>query len=99
MKKATGKVIKAFRKHLSYTQEFVAEKLNVTTETIANIENGRVSVDIQRLYELSLIFRVPLKDMVTLASEVFENGDEKGLKTAVGYIRSAKLYLELVGQH
>ena len=89
MKKATGKVIKAFRQHLNYTQEFVAKKLNVTVETLANIENGRVSVDIERLQELSFIFQVPLKDMVILASEVFANGNEKGLTTAVEYIRNA----------
>ncbi len=83
MKTATGKVVKAFRKHLNYKQEFVAKKLNVTVATIANIENGRVSVDIEKLYYLSLIFRIPLKDMVTLASEIFEKGSEEGLKNAI----------------
>ncbi|SOD19685.1 helix-turn-helix transcriptional regulator [Pedobacter xixiisoli] len=87
MKTTIGKVIKAFRKHLNYKQEYVAKKLNVTVATIANIENGRVSVDIEKLYQLSLIFNIPLKDMIGLAAEIFEKGNEEGLSYAVSYLR------------
>ncbi len=87
MKKAVGKVIKAFREHLSYKQEFVAKKLNVTVATLANIENGRVSIDIVKLHKLSLIFKVPLKDIITLASEIFEKGSDDGLRFAIAYMR------------
>ena len=94
MKKATGQVIKAFRKHLNYTQEFVAKQLNITVETMANIENGRVSIDIQRLYELSHIFKIPLKDLVTLASEILEKGNDEGLVPAVKYLKQINQELE-----
>ncbi|WP_461788750.1 helix-turn-helix transcriptional regulator [Pedobacter sp.] len=88
MKKAVGKVIKAFREHLNYKQEFVAKKLNVTVATLANIENGRVSIDIMKLHKLSIIFKVPLRDIVTLASEIFEKGSDEGLRFAVAYMRN-----------
>lgn len=87
MKTATGIVIRAFRRHLNYKQEYVAKKLNVTAATIANIEHGRVSVDIEKLYQLSIIFGIPLKDMVALASEVFEKGPEEGLNCIVDYLQ------------
>lgn len=62
MKTATGKVIKTFRNHFGYTQQFVADKLNITTATLANLENGRVSLDIEKLYNLAKVFEVPIKD-------------------------------------
>jgi transcriptional regulator with XRE-family HTH domain len=88
MKKATGKVIRAFREHLGYKQEFVAHKLSTTVATLRNIENGRVSADLEKLYKLSLIFQVPIRDLLSLAIEIFENGnDESGLKGAVQMLR------------
>lgn len=95
MKKAVGKVIKSFRQHLNYTQEFVATKLNVTVATLANIENGRVSVDIVKLHKLSIIFEVHVKDIVTLASEIFEKGNDEGLAFAVAYMRYGALNRKL----
>lgn len=97
MHKATGKVIKAFRRHLNYTQEFVAKNLNVTKETIANIENGRVSVDIKRLYQISILFKVSLVHIVSLASEILEKGNDDGLANAIRYLRHFNIELELAG--
>jgi transcriptional regulator with XRE-family HTH domain len=99
MKKAVGKVIKAFRQHLNYKQEFVAKKLNVTVATLANIENGRVSVDIVKLHKLSMILKVHLKDIVALASEILEKDNDEGLKFAVAYFRygSGDIDLDLAG--
>lgn len=86
MKKETGIVIRAFRKYQNYTQYFVANKLNVTVETIANIENGRVSIDIERLYKLSFIFGVQIRDLMALIAEIFEKGSDIGVTTAVKYL-------------
>lgn len=86
MKKAIGLVIKAFRKYLNYKQEYIASQLNVTVATLANIENGRVGIDIEKLYQLSLILGVQVKDMVTLAAEIFEKGNDVGINSAVKYL-------------
>ena len=83
MKKATGMVIKAVRKHLNYKQEFVANKLNITVESFANIENGRVGIELEKLHRLCLLFRCPMRIMVQLIYEVFEKGSDEGLINAI----------------
>lgn len=83
MKTATGKVIKAIRQHLGYTQNFVADKLNITTATLANIENGRVSIDLEKLYQLCLLFKLPMRIMIQLIYEIHEKGSDEGLANAV----------------
>lgn len=90
MKKSTGKVIKAFRKHLSYTQEHVADKLNITVATLANIENGRVGIDIEKLYLASYVFKIPVSDLLTLIIEIFEKGNDNGLTSAVQQLRTIR---------
>ncbi|MFI5451334.1 helix-turn-helix transcriptional regulator [Pedobacter sp. UC225_61] len=87
MKRATGKVIKAFRKHLNYKQEFVAKKINITTETLANIENGRVGIDLEKLYLISLLFKVPAREILSLILEIFDKGNDEGLASAVKQLR------------
>ncbi|WAC42014.1 helix-turn-helix transcriptional regulator [Pedobacter sp. SL55] len=87
MKIASGKVIKAIRLHLSYTQKFVANHLNITITTLANIENGRVSLDIEKLYHLSLLYRMPARDILELIIEIHEKGNEEGLVSAIRQLR------------
>ncbi|MFN0255147.1 helix-turn-helix domain-containing protein [Pedobacter ureilyticus] len=88
MKIASGKVIKAIRLHLGYTQKFVANHLNITITTLANIENGRVSLDIEKLYHLSLLYRMPARDILELIIEIHEKGNEEGLVSAIRQLRS-----------
>lgn len=87
MKTATGKVIKAFRKHLNYKQDFVAKKINITPETLANIENGRVGIDLEKLYLISLLLKVPAREILSLILEIFEKGNDEGLTSAVKQLR------------
>ncbi len=83
MKTATGKVIKAFRKHLNYKQDFVSKKLNITPTTLANIENGRVGIDMEKLYLLGKIFCVPPNTIFELSIEVYESNTDDWLDNAV----------------
>lgn len=87
MKTATGKVIKAFRNHVGYTQQFVADKLNITTATLANLENGRVSLEIEKLYNLAKVFEVPSRVILDLAIEIYENKDDSRLGNVLKHIR------------
>lgn len=83
MKTATGKVIKAFRKHFNYKQETLANKLNITITTLANIENGRAGIDTEKLYRLGLLFGISAGDILKLIIEIFENGNEEALNSAL----------------
>lgn len=87
MKTATGKVIKAFRKHLGYTQEFVAKEINVTTRTIENIESGKVSADVDKLQKIAKLFKIRSGLILELATEIVESEDDLWLEKAVKHFR------------
>lgn len=87
MKKATGKVIKAFRKHLGYTQEFVATEINVTTRAIENIESGRVSVDVEKIHKIAKLFKISPGLILELATGIVETDNDMGLESAVKQLR------------
>ncbi|RZL31814.1 MAG: XRE family transcriptional regulator [Pedobacter sp.] len=72
MKVATGKVLKALRKHLNFKQDFVASKINITTSTLANIENGRVGVEVEKIYLMARLFGVAPRIIIDLAIELNE---------------------------
>jgi transcriptional regulator with XRE-family HTH domain len=83
MKIATGRVVKAIRNHWGYTQKFVASKLNLTPEMLASIENGRVGLDLEKLYQMCLLFKLPMRIMTQLIYEIHEEGSDEGLADAL----------------
>lgn len=83
MKTITGKVIKAFRQHLGYKQEYVAHKINIDVKTLSNIENGRVGLAIDKLYLLSKVFGIEPKVILELTIEIYETGSYHWLDSAV----------------
>lgn len=52
--------LKALRINKKITQQFVAEKLGVTSRTIANWEAGRTYPDLKQLKDLEELYGVPL---------------------------------------
>ena len=88
MKTATGKVIKAFRKHLNYKQEFVADKLNITIGTLANIENGRAGLDIEKLYQISKLFHIAPGIIFDLIIEIYDTHEDHWLINALKLIKT-----------
>lgn len=66
MKKSTGKVISGLRKHCRLTQKELAEKMHITVATLANIERGRVGLDLEKLCMLSKIFSASADTILSL---------------------------------
>lgn len=60
-KKALGKRIKNIRMKNNFTQEFVAEKANITTNTYGNIERGQVTCGLSTLIKITKVLNVSLK--------------------------------------
>lgn len=87
MKTITGKVIKAFRQHLGYKQEFVAHQTNIDVKTLSSIENGRVGLAIENLYLLSKVFGVAPRVILQLILEIYDTGDDIWLHNAVKAIK------------
>lgn len=55
-----GEKIQTARKNKNYTQEFVAEKVDKSTDTIRGIENGRIVGSVETLINLCNVLDITL---------------------------------------
>lgn len=80
-----GKKIIEMRKNKNFSQEQLAETLNVSRQTISNWENGRFYPDIDALVKISKYFNIALDDLLASDSNVL-----KHLKVSTDIVRSNK---------
>ena len=64
-----GKKIRLLRLSNNMTQEQLAEKLNVTPQSVSKWENNITAPDIQLLPEISVIFGVTIDDLFSITEE------------------------------
>ena len=73
------------RKKAGLSQESLAEKLNVTRQTVSNWELGQTTPDILQAKELSKIFNVSLDDLTNNKLELnVKNNSNNILKDLIG---------------
>ncbi len=58
------KNLKKYRTSLNMSQEYIAEKLFVTRQTVSSWENGRTQPDIETLCRLAEIFGISVEDII-----------------------------------
>ena len=63
------------RKKAGYSQEYMAEKLNVEDSSYSRIENKKTKLDISRLAEIANVFNMRIIDLITYP-EIYENVKE-----------------------
>ena len=73
---AIGKAVKALRVHFKFKQEYLAYRAKITVKTLSNIENGKVGIDIAKLYSISNALGIPIGLIPKLALEIVEKGQE-----------------------
>ncbi len=83
MKKEIGIVIKLCRIHCCLTQCYVAYKLNLTINSYANIENGRVDINTSRLLTLAHLFGLKDHEVLELAERAENHNDENWVPDAL----------------
>ena len=86
-----GKKITAMRNEKNLSQEQLAEKLNVTRQTISNWENGKFYPDIDSLVNLSKFFNVSLDVLLSYDDKVLDY-----LKDSTDIVKSNKNILYAV---
>ena len=74
-----GQQIRKYREKEKYSQEYLAEKLYVSRQTISNWENERSYPDIHNLLMMCTLFNVSLDDLVK--GDVKRMGHEEVKKT------------------
>ncbi len=67
--------LKKLRLSKGYSQEFVAENLNITRQTYSHYETGRIVPPINSLYNLARLYGEPVENLLELAV-TYRIGDE-----------------------
>ena len=70
-------MIKEYRKKRGYTQERLAEELNISTRHLQRIEKDEAKTTITMLKKIRTILQIPDEDMV----KIFYKKEEKKEKT------------------
>lgn len=60
--------LRAFRKEKDFSQEYLAEKMNVSRQTISKWENGTAMPDLKRLTELAELFETSMDELLGTSS-------------------------------
>ena len=83
-----GKKIIEMRKNAKLSQEQLAEKLDVTRQTISNWESGKFYPDIDDVVKISKCFNILLDDLLSYDNKVLEY-----LKDSTDVVKSNKKLL------
>ena len=59
-----GKQIQNQRRHLEWSQEYLAEKLGVSRPTISNWESNRTLPDVSNMLKLSVLFGCSIDELL-----------------------------------
>ena len=65
--------IKKFREFRNYTQEYMAENLNITQRAYSSIENGKTQLTVDRLFEIAKILNVTVIELLELEITTYYN--------------------------
>ena len=56
--------LRAFRKQKEFSQEYLAEKMNVSRQTISKWDNGTAMPDLKKLTDLASLFDVSMDELL-----------------------------------
>ncbi|WP_296968657.1 helix-turn-helix domain-containing protein [uncultured Eubacterium sp.] len=79
--------LRAFRKQKEFSQEYLAEKMNVSRQTISKWENGTAMPDLKKLTDLASLFDVSMDELLGTSApdyktSVSDNAELENLKQA-----------------
>lgn len=79
--------LRAFRKQKEFSQEYLAEKMNVSRQTISKWENGTAMPDLKKLTDLASLFDVSMDELLGTSApdyktSVSDNAELEILKQA-----------------
>ena len=71
--KIIGERVKEARKNKGWSQEKLAEKIDVATVYISRIEKGTAQVNLKRLSQISIALNVPIEKFIIGTTQECEN--------------------------
>ncbi len=69
-------LIKEYRKQYGYTQQKLAEMVNVTKRTIISIEKGQYNPSIMLAYRIAVVFHTTIEELCCLEEEMRKEDEE-----------------------
>lgn len=69
--------LRTLRKEKDYSQEYLAEKLNVSRQTISKWENATAMPDLKKLTEIAELFEIGINELLGLDLPESENDESK----------------------
>ncbi|MRX40244.1 helix-turn-helix domain-containing protein [Flavobacterium sp. LC2016-23] len=69
MSMSIGTKIKSIRELKNYTQEYVADRLEMTQAGYSKIEKGSTSLSFEKLEQLAIILELPIADIINFDIE------------------------------
>jgi len=81
-----GQKIKTLRKLKGFSQEQMAEKLNMPQNSYSRIETGNVKLDIERLQQISNVFEMSIEDVLNFNDNLIFN--QKNYNNSIGYVNN-----------
>lgn len=91
-----GQKIKALRESRGFSQEYLAEMLQLSQSEFSKMENNQVKIDIDKLYKIAEVLQVPLQELLP------ENGNTYNVlnnKTINGFIHYQYVDPRLIEQY
>lgn len=80
----TYEKVRQFREQNNFTQEKMAEQLNLTPSSYAKLERGETKINIERLQQIANILNIDIKELL--------NDDNGVLKLAISLDNSGEQY-------
>lgn len=70
-------MIKEKRLELGYTQNQLANKLQIFKQQLSNIETGRIRMPYRHIKKISKVLKIPIDDLVSFHMENYEKDFRK----------------------
>lgn len=67
--------LRAFRKQKEFSQEYLAEKMNVSRQTISKWENGTAMPDLKKLTDLASLFDVSMDELLGTSAPDYKTSE------------------------
>jgi putative transcriptional regulator len=67
--------MKQYREKLGITQETLAEKVDVSRQTILFLEKGKYNPSLRLAYRISRVLKTPIEDIFSFDDENFEENN------------------------
>lgn len=80
--------IKRYREARNFTQNYMAEQLDISQNTYSKIESGTIKLTVDRLEQISELLNVPIEEILSSSDDQHFNFHNSNIDKFYGYIEN-----------